>query len=148
MRAARVPDPPGGARRAPRSRTEDRRCPRTSRRRAATGSLRAARRLRVALLIVGHELVQRILLLLRADDVEDRVVRFLLGLLRGLRDRVDLEDVIAELGLDRSDDLALGSVEDRGVERLLLLALGHAREPAALRLRGLIDRVLLRHLAP
>ena len=64
-------------------------------------------------------------------------------LLRRLGDLVDLEDVVAELRLDRAGELALGGREDGVVEGLLLLALGDRGELAALRLGGLVDRVLL-----
>ena len=92
---------------------------------------------------VLDERVQRLLLVLRREQLLDRRRRLLERLLRGLVDLVDLEDVVAELGLDRTLELALLGLEDRVVERLLLLALGDRRQLAALRLGGVVDRVLL-----
>src|SRR3954447_7440330 len=101
-----------------------------------------------ALAVVLAELIERLALVVAREDLLDRRLGLRERLLLGGRDLRDLEDVPAELRLDRADELALVGVEDRVVERLLLLALRHAREQAALRLRGLVDRVLLRDGLP
>src|SRR4051812_5519157 len=101
-----------------------------------------------ALLPVLHEVVQRLLLLLRLEQVLDRRLHLRQRLLLRGRDLRDAEDVVAELRLDRAEHLVLRRAEDRGVESLLLLALGHSRQPAALRLRRRVGRVLLRDLRP
>src|SRR5215204_302409 len=104
----------------------------------------AALRLRLPLLAeVLDELVQRLLLILRGEHLLDRRLGLLERLLRRGVDLVDLEDVPAELGLDRTGDLALVGAEDRRVERLLLLALGDGGQLAALRLGRVVDGVLL-----
>ena len=104
----------------------------------------AALRLLLPLLAeVLDERVERLLLVLRRQHLLDRRLGLLERLLRGLGDLVDLEDVVAELRLDRAVDLALLGLEDRVVERLLLLALGDGGQLAALRLGGVVDRVLL-----
>src|SRR5204863_537422 len=94
------------------------------------------------------EVVERLLLVLGLEQVADRLLDLHQRLLRGGRDGGDAEDVEAELRLDGTDGRALLGAEDRLVERLLLLALGDARELAALRLRGLVDRELLGDLGP
>ena len=73
----------------------------------------------------------------------DRRLGLLERLLVGRRDLVDLEDVVAELRLDRAVSSPFFAREDRVVERLLLLALGDAGQLAALGLGGVVDRVLL-----
>src|SRR4051812_41907299 len=107
--------------------------------------LRALRLVLVVLAELGDEVVQRLLLVLRLQEVLDRLLGLRERLLRGRGDAGDLEVVVAELGLDRTRQRALLGVEDRVVEGLLLLALGDAGQLAALRLRRLVDRVLLRH---
>src|SRR5204862_2215453 len=92
----------------------------------------------VVLLEVAHEAVERLLLLLRLEDVLDRGGGLRERLLRGRVVLRDLEDVVAELRLDRALDLTGLRAEDRGVERLLLLALRHTLQLAALRLRRLV----------
>src|SRR3954447_21629302 len=94
---------------------------------------------------VLDEAVERLLLVLRRQQLLDRLVGLLEGLLRGRRDLLDLEDVVAELRLDRPDELALLGLEDRLVERLLLLALGDGEQDPALALGGLVDGELLGH---
>src|SRR4051794_18353671 len=110
--------------------------------------LRALRHLLVAVLEVLDEVVQRLLLRLRLEQVLDRRLDLLERLLLRRGDLRDAEDVVAELSLDRTRDHALLRAEDRGVEALLLLALGHAGELAALRLRGVVRGVLLGDLRP
>src|SRR5215218_6631373 len=97
-----------------------------------------------ALAEVLDERVERLLLVLRGQQLLDRRRGLGERLLRGLGDLVDLEDVVAELGLHGTLELPLLGLEDRLVERLLLLALGDGRQLAALRLGGVVDRVLLR----
>ena len=127
---------------------------------------RRRRRLRSVLALLGHvalaalgavlplllevrdELVERLLLVLRLQRLADRLLRLLLRLLRGLLDLLDLEHVVAELRLHRADDLAALGGEDTLVERLLERALGLRGQLAALRLGGLVDRVLLRDVLP
>src|SRR3954451_23407132 len=104
-------------------------------------ALRAVGHVLVALLEVLDEVVQRLLLRLRLEQVLDRRLDLIERLLLRRRDLRDAEDVVAELRLDRTGDHALLRAEDRGVEALLLLALGHARELAALRLRGVVRGV-------
>src|SRR5919108_412469 len=135
------------------------------RRRCLAGARgRRRRRLRRVVAVLGHEAVAalRLLLPLLAEVLDERVERLLLVLRRqhlldgrlGLLERllrrggdlVDLEHVEAELRLDRAGDLVLLGAEDRRVERLLLLPLGDGRQLAALRLGGVVDRVLLRDL--
>src|SRR4051812_30252177 len=111
-------------------------------------ALRACGHVLRALLPVLHEVVQRLLLLLRLEQVLDRRLHLRQRLLLRRSDLRDAEDVVAELRLDRAEHLVLRRAEDRGVERLLLLTLGHARQPAALRLRRRVGRVLLRDLRP
>src|SRR4051812_37934401 len=90
-----------------------------------------------ALAVVLAELVERLALAVAREDLLDRGLRLLKRLLLGRGDLRHVEDVVAELRLDRADELALLRFEDRVVERLLLLALGDAGQPAALGLRGL-----------
>src|SRR4051794_37866333 len=99
-------------------------------------ALAAARLGLPALAVVLAELVERLALAVALQDLLDRRLGLRERLLLRLRDLRDLEDVVAELRLHRTGELALLRVEDGGVERLLLLALGHAGEQAALRLRG------------
>src|SRR5439155_8727721 len=96
-----------------------------------------------ALLEVLDEVVQSLLLVLRLQQLLDRRRRLRERLLAGRRDLRDVEEVVAELRLDRALELALGRLEDGVVERLLLLALGDREQLAALVLGGLVDRVLL-----
>src|SRR3954470_17128861 len=105
--------------------------------------LRALRLVLVVLAELGDEVVQRLLLVLRLQEILDRLLGLPERLLRRRSDLRHLEDVVAELRLDRTDDRAFLGAEDRGVEGLLLLPLGHAGQLAALRLGGLVDRVLL-----
>src|SRR5258706_15321829 len=93
--------------------------------------------------VVLAERLQRLLLVGAGEDLLDRGLGLVEGLLLGGRDLGDREDVPAELGLDGAGDLALGRCEDGGVQGLLLLALGHACELAALPLGGLVGRGLL-----
>src|SRR5947209_18292858 len=81
--------------------------------------------------------------MLGAQQVLDRRRRLRDRLLARRMDLGDLEDVVAELGLERTLNLAGRGAEDRRVERLLLLPAGHPWELAAGRLRGAVDRVLL-----
>ena len=101
-----------------------------------------------ALGVVLGELLQRLLLVLRLQRLPDRLLGLLERLLRRLRDLGDLEQVVAELGLDRAAQLALLGLEDGLVELLLERALGLRGQLAALRLGGLVDRVLLRDGLP
>src|SRR3954464_15404519 len=101
-----------------------------------------------ALAVVLAELVERLALIVAREDLLDRGLRLLERLLLGRRDLGDVEDVPAELGLHRADELALVRLEDRVVEGLLLLTLRDAGQQAALRLGGLVDRVLLRDRLP
>src|SRR3954447_8052406 len=110
--------------------------------------LRAVRLLLVAVLEVLDEVVQGLLLVLRLQQVPDRLLRLGQRLLLGRRHLRDLEDVVAELGLDRPLDLALRRAEDGRVEALFLLSLCDVRELAALRLRGVVGGVLLRNGLP
>src|SRR5438094_1049330 len=79
---------------------------------------------------VLDEAVKRLLLVLGGQQLLDRLLGLRQRLLRGRGDLLDLEDVVAELGLDRPVELALLGLEDRGVERLLLLALGDREQHA------------------
>ena len=108
-------------------------------------ALAAVRLLLPALAEVLDVGVERLLLVLRGQQLLDRLLGLVARLLRGLGDLVDLEDVPAELRLDRALELALLRGEDRVVEGLLLLALGDGGQLAALRLGGVVDRVLLGH---
>src|SRR4051812_4153611 len=110
--------------------------------------LRALHLVLVVLAELGDEVVQRLLLVLRLQEILDRLLGLPERLLRRRSDLRHLEDVVAELRLDRTDDRAFLGAEDRGVEGLLLLPLGHAGQLAALRLGGLVDRVLLRDGRP
>src|SRR5690606_35168340 len=78
------------------------------------------------------------------DEAADRLLRLLERLLVGRRDLRDLEDVPAELRLHRAAELAALGGEERLVELLFLLALRDAGELAALVLRRLVDREVLR----
>ena len=101
-------------------------------------------RLRLPLLAqLGVELVVGGLLVARLQLLADRRGRLLQRLLLGRRDLLDLEDVVAELDLDRAAELALVGREQRRVEVLLLRALGDAQQLAALALGGVVDRVAL-----
>src|SRR3954452_17265373 len=111
-------------------------------------ALAAARLGLPALAVVLAELVERLALAVALQDLLDRRLGLRERLLLRLGDLRDLEDVVAELRLHRTGELALLRVEDRGVERLLLLALGDAGEQTALGLRCLVDRVLLRDALP
>src|SRR3954471_1564348 len=111
-------------------------------------ALGARRHVLRPLLPVLHEIVQRLLLLLGLEQVLDGRLHLRERLLLRRRDLRDAEDVEAELRLDRADHLVLRRAEDRCVEGLLLLALGDAGQPAALRLRRGVGRVLLRDLRP
>src|SRR4051794_1169673 len=111
-------------------------------------ALAAARLAPPALAVVLAELVERLALGVALQDLLDRRLGLGERLLLGGRDLRDLEDVVAELRLHRAGQLALLRLEDRLVQRLLLLALGDVGEQAALRLRGLVDRVLLRDALP
>src|SRR4051794_12627648 len=110
--------------------------------------LRAVRLLLVAVLEVLDEVVQGLLLVLRLQQVPDRLLDLGERLLLGRRHLRDLEDVVAELRLDGPLDLALRCGEDRRVEALLLLALRHVGQLAALCLGSVVGRVLLGHLLP
>src|SRR4051812_36230669 len=101
-----------------------------------------------ALAVVLAERVQRLALVLAGEDLLDRRLGLLERLLLGRGHLADLEDVVAELRLDRADELAAVGLEDRVVEGLLLLALGDAGELAALALRCLVDREALGDGAP
>src|SRR5439155_21389003 len=109
-------------------------------------ALGADRLVAVAHLEVLDEVVEGRLLRLRLEQVADRVGRLGERLLGRRRDLRDLEDVVAELRLDRALELALLGAEDRRVEGLLLGPPRHARQLAALRLGGRVDRVLLHHV--
>src|SRR5215210_4588799 len=101
-----------------------------------------------ALGVVLGERLQRLLLVLRLQRLPDGLLGLVERLLRRLIDLGDLEEVVAELGLDRSGQLALLGLEDGLVELLLERALGLRGQLAALGLGGLVDRVLLRHGLP
>src|SRR3954468_16528682 len=112
----------------------------------ALGRLVAVAALGQALPLVAELLregFERLLLVLRGEQLLDRRRRLLERLLRGRGDLVDHEVVVAELRLHRALELTLLGAEDRVVERLLLLALGHRRQLAALVLGLRVDRVLL-----
>jgi hypothetical protein len=101
---------------------------------------RAVGLLLVLLAEVLDERVERLALALLAEHVADRLLGLVEGLLRGLLDLRDLEDVVAELRLDRPLELTPLGREDGVAEVLVLLALGEVGELAALALGGLVDR--------
>src|SRR3954452_12435765 len=111
-------------------------------------ALAAVRLLLPALPVVLREGLERLLLALGLQRLPDGLLGLLERLLRRRGDLGDLEEVLAELRLDRSGQRALLGLEDRLVELLLEGALGLRGQLAALRLRGLVDRVLLRHGLP
>src|SRR5207237_4933655 len=82
-------------------------------------ALGADRLVAVALLEVLHEVVEGRLLRLRLEQVADRVGRLGERLLGRRRDLRDLEDVVAELRLDRALELALLRAVARRVDRIL-----------------------------
>src|SRR4051812_5569131 len=110
--------------------------------------LGALRLVAVVLAELRDEGVERLLLVLRLEQVPDRLLGLRERLLRGWSLLRDLEDVVAELRLDGTGRDLLLCREDRVVEGLLLLPLGDARKLAALSLGGLVDRVLLRDRSP
>src|SRR5664280_1672221 len=87
-----------------------------------------------------YELAQRRLLLSRRQLRLDRRFGLLERLLAACRDRLHLEDVVAERSLDRPCEHVLLGREDSRVERLLLLAFDDARQLAAGGLARRVDR--------
>src|SRR3712207_4264718 len=96
-----------------------------------------------ALRVLLGERLEGLLLVLGLQRLADRLLGLLERLLGRRRDLGDLEDVEAELRLDRAAQLALLGAEHRLVELLLERALGLRRQLAALRLGGLVDREAL-----